>query len=274
MANFGLLVPGGLQERSGQRTGDGMQVIAFTSQKGGSGKTTMTGHLAVEAVRTGNGPIAVVDTDPQGSCASWGRARASDTPAIFSASAGQLPAVIARLAEEGYKLVFVDTPPAVTQAISEVVALADLVVIPTRPSPHDLRAVGATVDIVERHDRAMVFVVNSATRGARITAEAAVALSQHGTVAPVTVHHRVDYAASMIDGRTVMELNETSKSATEIKALWEYLADRLDRLRAEAPAIAEGQMMPVDTAPAIGIVPTRPARGPGFGRRRTDRPYV
>jgi chromosome partitioning protein len=35
----------------------------------------------------------------------------------------------------------------------------------------------------------MVFVVNAATPRARISAEAAIALSQHGTVAPVTIHH-------------------------------------------------------------------------------------
>ena len=32
----------------------------------------------------------------------------------------------------------VDTPPAITDAIRAVVALADLVLIPVKPSPHDL----------------------------------------------------------------------------------------------------------------------------------------
>ena len=32
------------------------------------------------------------------------------------------------------------------------------------------------------------------------------ALSQHGTLAPTVIHQRTAYAASMIDGRTVMEL--------------------------------------------------------------------
>jgi chromosome partitioning protein len=67
----------------------------------------------------------------------------------------------------------VDTPPAITGAISDVVACADLVVVPTRPSPHDLRAVGATVDIAEQHGKPVVFVINDATARARITGEAA-----------------------------------------------------------------------------------------------------
>jgi chromosome partitioning protein len=56
-----------------------------------------------------------------------------------------------------------------------------------------------------------------------------VALSQHGTVAPITLHHRTDYAASMIDGRTVMEVDHNSSSAAEITALWKYIWDRLEK---------------------------------------------
>ena len=109
-------------------------------------------------------------------------------------------------------------------------AHADLVVVPTRPSPHDLRAVGATVDIAERHGKPLIFVVNGATPRARITGEAAIALSQHGTVAPVTLHHRVDFAASMVDGRTVGEVVAKSQSAKEVRDLWLYIQDRLSRL--------------------------------------------
>ena len=58
-------------------------------------------------------------------------------------------------------------------------------------------------------------------------AEAAVALSQHGTVAPTTIHQRTDFAASMIDGRTVMELAKAQKSAQEMEELWAYLASRI-----------------------------------------------
>ena len=41
-----------------------------------------------------------------------------------------------------------------------------------------------TLEIAERAGKRMVFVVNGAAQRARITGEAAIALSQHGTVAP------------------------------------------------------------------------------------------
>ena len=206
-----------------------MRVIVFASQKGGSGKTTLSGHIAVEAERQGAGPVALIDTDPQGSLAKWWNVRQEATPAFIQSVFSNLFQDLDRARDEGFRLVVIDTPPAVTRAISEVVGFADLVVAPTRPSPHDMRAVGPTVDIVEARGKQLVFVVNAATPRARITSEAAIALSQHGTVAPTVLHHRVDFAASMIDGRTVMEIDPVCKSAQEVAELWRYLHGRLMR---------------------------------------------
>jgi chromosome partitioning protein len=207
-----------------------MYTIVAASQKGGSGKTTLSGHLAVEASRAGAGEIALIDTDPQGSLAAWWNARNSPAPHFVKAGLPDLEEALACLHRAGVKIAVIDTPPAITQSISKVVAYADLVIVPTRPSPHDLRAVGATVDIAERHGKPVIFVINAATARARITGESAVALSQHGTVAPVTIHHRVDFAASMIDGRTVGEVVPNSASAKEISDLWLYIQGRLSRI--------------------------------------------
>ena len=218
------------------------QVVVFASQKGGSGKTTVSAHVAVEAERAGAGPVALIDTDPQGSMAKWWNARASETPAFAQISVPNLARDIKALEDAGYKLIIIDTPPAVTSTIAEVITHADLVVLPTRPSPHDLRAVGPTVDIIQMQHKPLVFVINSATARARITGETAVALSQHGMVAPVTLHHRVDFAASMIDGRTVGEANPQGRSAKEVANLWTYLGDRLLRMRDEKAPLHKPSM--------------------------------
>jgi chromosome partitioning protein len=205
-----------------------MHVIAVTSQKGGSGKTTLAGHLAVEAERTAAGPVALVDTDPQGSLSEWWNARAAETPVFAQTGSGRLAQDIARMAETGIRLLIIDTPPAIVPTIAEVIAAADLVLIPARPSPHDLRAAGATVALVERAQKPLVFVINGATPRARITTEAAIALSQHGALAPSIIHHRTAFAASMIDGRTVMELPDEERASAEIEQLWRYLQQRLE----------------------------------------------
>ena len=164
-----------------------MQTVVIASQKGGSGKTTLSGHLAVEAERAGAGPVALIDTDPQGSLAAWWNARAAPTPVFVKTGSMELGASLKELHRAGIRLAIVDTPPAITAAISQVIASATLVLIPTRPSPHDLRAVGATVDLAEEAGKPLINVLNDATPRESITADAAVAISQHGTVAPVTL---------------------------------------------------------------------------------------
>lgn len=204
-----------------------MHVIAFASQKGGSGKTTLAGHIAVEAERQGAGPVALVDTDPQGSLSQWWNAREAERPFFVKASIEGLEHDLARLKDGGVRLVIIDTPPAITSTIGRVIGLSDLVVIPTRPSPHDLRAAGATVRLCEEVGKPLVFAVNGAAPRARITTEAVIALSHHGPVAPSIVHQRIDFASSMIDGRTVMEIASSTKSPDEIGELWGFLSDRL-----------------------------------------------
>jgi chromosome partitioning protein len=206
-----------------------MHIIAIASQKGGSGKTTLAGHLAVAADRSGAGPVALVDTDPQGSLSEWWNAREAETPLFARTASSRLAVDIERMRGLGIELLIIDTPPAIEATIEEVIRQVDLVIIPARPSPHDLRAAGATVDIVQRLGKPLIFALNGATPRARITSEAVMALSQHGTLAPVVVHHRTGFAASMIDGRTVMEIAGDERSASEIMQLWDYLARRLNR---------------------------------------------
>lgn len=205
-----------------------MHVIAVVSQKGGSGKTTLSGHLSVQAELSGQGPVAVIDTDPQGSLAAWWNEREAPVPVFVQTSLHELRAHLDNMRRAGVKVVVIDTPPAITGAIHEVISVADYVVVPTKPSPHDLRAVGATVKLVQACNKPMVFVLNDASPRAKITFEAAVALSQHGTVAPVTIHHRTLFASSMIDGRTAMELEPNGQSAFEVAGLWQYVNARLN----------------------------------------------
>lgn len=206
-----------------------MRTLVLASQKGGVGKTTLAGHLAVMAEQQGAGPVALIDTDPQGSLSSWWNERQAETPLFASVDIGNLAVHLRELQAAGVKLAIIDTPPAVTETIRKVLAVADLVLIPTRPSPHDLRAVGSTVELIEQAGKRMVFVINGAAPRAKITGEAAIALSQHGTVAPITLFQRTDFAASMIDGRTAQEIDPGGRSASEVMDLWTYVFTQLSK---------------------------------------------
>lgn len=200
-----------------------LRVIAVASQKGGCGKTTIAAHLAVRASMLGEGPAVLVDTDPQGSLTEWWRERNDPSLALISTSLDDLPAQLEELRTKT-AVAIIDTPPALTASIEQAIALADLVLIPARPSPHDLRAIGGTLELVHRARKPFLFVVNGAAPRASITAECVAALSEHGRVAPGILHQRTDFAASMIDGRTVMEAAPASRSVREVADLWKAVS--------------------------------------------------
>jgi len=200
-----------------------MRTIVIASPKGGTGKSTLAGHLAVEAERQRGGPVAIVDTDPQGTLSDWWNARQTPTPLFAAVDTAHLSSRLEALREHGIEVVLIDTPPAFTQTTHRTLSVADLVVVPVRPSPHDLRAVGTVIEAVEQQGKPFVFVVNAAIPRTRIALDAVRALAQHGKVAPATLHNRIDFATSMVDGRTARELNEKSRSSGEVAELWSYV---------------------------------------------------
>jgi len=204
-----------------------MKVIVLASQKGGAGKTTLTAHLAVAAERAGDGSCVLIDTDPQASLAAWWNERKADTPSFATSTLKELSSKLGGLSKAGYSFAFIDTPPAITESIRTVVEQADFVLIPTRPSPHDLRAVGRTVEIVSDAERAFSFAVTQAKPNSRLTVQTMAALSVHGAVAPSIIHDRVDFAASMIDGRTVIEIDPRGRSSAEVIELWGFVKERM-----------------------------------------------
>lgn len=206
-----------------------MNVIVLASQKGGVGKTTLAAHLAIAAEAANAGPAVLIDADPQGSLSAWWNAREAETPSLAPTTIAELPQKLQALAAAGYQVAIIDTPPAITDAISAVVAHADLVVIPTRPSPHDLRAVGSTVELVQEAGKPFVFALTQAKPNTRLTVQGIAALSEHGPVAPAIMHDRVDYAASMIDGQTVQETDGKGKSAAEMAELWQFVQGRITK---------------------------------------------
>ncbi|CAI3960542.1 ParA family protein [Commensalibacter communis] len=203
-----------------------MKTIVIASQKGGSSKTTLVAHLAVAAEQSNISPTVLIDMDPQSSLSLWWYVRENSMPALAVSNLKDLPEKIKALKEAGVKLLIIDTPPAITDAIYEVVKLADLVIVPTRPSPHDLRAIGSTIDIIQKVKCPFIFIITQAKPNTRLTIQTIATLSEYGTVSPIIIHDRVDYASSMIDGKTVMETDKKGKSSQEIEKLLSFVLTR------------------------------------------------
>ena len=203
-----------------------MQTIVFAARKGGSGKTTLAAHLAIQAEMAGDGPVTLIDTDPQQSLSAWWNDRKAESPLLLELPLSQLPAELAK-ARAAPGFVLIDTPPLDSSVIASVIDVADLVVIPVKPSPHDLRGVALTVDMCRRAQRPFIFTVTQAVQRATLTQQSPLILSQFGRVATSIVYNRVDYAGAMTDGRTVQEVDPRGKAAAEMEALWIYVSQQL-----------------------------------------------
>jgi chromosome partitioning protein len=213
-----------------------MKTVIVTSQKGGSGKTTLAAHVAVEVERVGDGPAWLIDTDKQGTLSLWHERRESETPQRADVPFARLAQGLKMLDENGAAYCFIDTPPTISEQSEAVLALADLVVIPVRPSPADLWAVSETVSLVKAAAKPFLFVITQAKGQATITAQTIAALSEHGRVAQSFIADRVPYAMAMTGGRTAPEIAPKSLAAEEIAALWRDLKSCFhEKLKVEKP---------------------------------------
>src|SRR6266550_7217901 len=105
-----------------------MKTIVIANQKGGSGKSTLTVHLATAAERAGDGPALLSDTDPQGTAGDWFNQRKKaglDAPRYAPLALSNLADNIAALSGAGAGYLFIDTAPSIGSVNEDLFALAD-----------------------------------------------------------------------------------------------------------------------------------------------------
>lgn len=203
-----------------------MKTIIIANQKGGSGKSTLVTHLAVAAEHAGDGPVVLTDTDPQGTTADWFNAREAATPSYAPATMNNLAEKVIALQEAGAAWLFVDTAPAINEQNTDLLKLADLIIVPLCASPNDVRALSKMLPVLKAADRPFVFVLTRVNPQARLTMQTAMTLSEHGVVIQPPLRERVAYPTAMIDGHTAQEIDSNSAAALEIAELWESVKRR------------------------------------------------
>jgi chromosome partitioning protein len=201
-----------------------MNVIVVASRKGGSGKSTLTAHLAAHASKPSR-PTLMIDADPQGSLSLWHELRGCGDPVLKRGARGLADAVRAAK-QEGYAWTFIDTPPTKSSAVVDIIRLATLVVIPARPSVFDLEAVKDTIGMCRDARKPYAVVINGAPPK-RSDAEAAiVAEAREGLKAlkvPVwsgQITNRADFSLALSAGQGAKEFDAESLAAAELGQLW------------------------------------------------------
>lgn len=196
-----------------------MRTVSMLSMKGGSGKTTLALSLAV-AHEIAGGSAVVVDLDPQGSAALWGDLRGGSAPVVLATHPPRLARVLELAESDGTELVVIDTAPRAGGAV-EAARLSDLVLIPCRPSPADLAAVPAGLDVARLADTRAAVVLNAIPPRGKLVAEACEALGAmdpEPELCPVTLGTRVAHVRSFTAGQSAQELEPRSRAAAELDA--------------------------------------------------------
>jgi chromosome partitioning protein len=211
-----------------------MHSVAFLSQKGGSGKTTLAVHVAVAASEAKE-KVILIDTDPQGSAADWGiarkRAGIDGYPAIEKASAATISHALDRSRQQSASLAIIDMAPHATAGVDVIAAAADLLLIPCRASAFDLRAIAASVNVVKAVRKPAAFVLNACDSRIPEVEEARNVLTRHGLqVVPIDIGQRVSFARAVASGQSVTEFDAQGKAAQEIITLWRWIKKQLGSL--------------------------------------------
>jgi chromosome partitioning protein len=208
------------------------RIVTVTQRKGGAGKTTLAAHLAVAWAKAGH-KVGIVDIDPQASLTKWfaERARAKDAyPLDLRCVAGwRVQSEVEKLART-VDLVIVDSPPHAETEAKIAVRAASLVLVPAQPSPMDLWATKATLDLARSEKRAALVVLNRMPARGRLADQMRDKFVELGApVATAALGSRVAYAAALLAGLGIAEHAPSSPAAGEMAALAAEILSRLDR---------------------------------------------
>jgi len=201
-----------------------MHTIVLATQKGGSGKSTLSIGLALAAKQAGYS-VRLIETDPQGTLSNWQRRRNNPDPVVEPIyRAADIEPRLRMLRESGLQLSIVDTAAGLSAATTAAIRHSSLCLIPTRPSVADIdTAMDALADEAP-HDLADV-------------------------LARPLIGMRNDHQDALAKGAAVTEYAPGSKAADEISGLWRWIEARFDlsptpRARTIREFLAAPEMLP------------------------------
>lgn len=185
--------------------------IVIASQKGGVGKTTLALNLGLEAIRR-NIPAKLLDLDQQSTLTHMSNMR-------HKHHNERLP--LAKSMSDDAATIIVDTPPAASVAVASALRHADIIIMPTRPSAIDIKAMIDTRNMaVEVNHRPKLIAVLLLPQGA-LSAEVAEAknLLAGKAEAVFCVHSRIAVQRAGAQGLAIFEEDDTNICAVEYSAI-------------------------------------------------------
>lgn len=208
-------------------------VIVVSNEKGGVGKSTLSINMAVQAKLSGS-DVVLVDADKAGRAIKWQSFRKANEREPFIPvyhMTGRIAQDVANLASR-HELVIVDVGAAIGEELQNALVVADVVLIPVRPSTIDTLSLETMMGLLRTVERrtgqrpASSIVISCAStnpmiREADETIEAIRADTEFAEffgLCETVVHDRIAFRRAFTDGIGVAESTD-KKAADEIAAL-------------------------------------------------------
>jgi chromosome partitioning protein len=212
-----------------------MHTIVMATQKGGSGKSTLSIGLAVAAQQAGH-VVRLIETDKQGTLSNWQYRRGLAEPIVEAVyDARDIETRLQALQRGGVTLTIIDTAAGINAATTAAIRHCDLCLIPSRPSVADVEATAATLSVARAWRKPFAFILNQTPiRGGHRLTEATSALDEEAprdiadVLAQPFIVMRNDHQDALAAGRAVTEHAPSSKSAEEIRSLWSWTEMKLN----------------------------------------------
>ncbi len=198
-----------------------MKIITVAHQKGGVGKTTLALNLAfyLKDIKR----VGVVDTDLQGSISGLDTLLDGITLVSYEAlESGNYPEL---------DVLIIDTPPYLTNRLTDLFAVSDFVLVPTKVSYLDAMALKATLALLEQSQKERPslragIVLNMVKPRTSMNREIKDIMDSYQIPTLRTkVHERVSYIRSVIAGG-IVQLEDT-KAHEEMADLAEEIINQL-----------------------------------------------
>ena len=162
------------------------KIILITHQVGGVGKSTLTFNLAQNF--SSNSKVAVLDFDLQGSLS-----QLKEIVTGFDI----IPFIeeINSISDLNYDFIFIDTPPYLSNHLSKLIQIADLILVPTKAGILDILAIKSTLKLIEHEHKSnsTLIVFNMIKPNTTLTQDILISLEEYNV--PIAKTHISDLVA-------------------------------------------------------------------------------
>ena len=200
-------------------------IISLVTMKGGSGKSTTAMCLAGQWM-INRKKVALLDSDPAATVLRW-QQMGTDLADIQTRSviSTDLASVAYNLLENKVERVIIDTPGFRSPVLEAAITVADILIVPVKPSPVDFQVAADTIELIEEiqgmgSSTAIRILISQCNNSSVIARHMRSEMTDAGyNILDRQISTRVAFAEAALSGSTPTFTHPGSEAAIEIAEL-------------------------------------------------------